>query len=147
MGSRLAQAGEARLTISLVNEPLRLDQGQTMEMAFGLLPTPTRPLRKGTRDLRFGVDRPSGGENMVVLWPNGSWEKYEGYPEEASAAGISKALKGLANFKNILAYMGPGWAEQAVPQVTYFKSKWSLPTPTLTTSTICLPAFSLPIVQ
>jgi Glycoside hydrolase 123, N-terminal domain len=110
-----------KLTIDIVNKPLKLAAGQKHSIAFGIGVTPNRPDRKLWRTLRF-----RGGKfnNFDNLWAVPKYFKYYGFPKATGERAVlmDKYVKATSHYK--MFYQCPTYIATNLPQWSYFKQAW-----------------------
>jgi hypothetical protein len=114
---------DAETTVSLVCKPLKLQPGKpfVFEYAFGF--TPSRPVRKEARNIRF---RAGSYANFQSLWHREMFAPMAGFPwaEGKCAVALKKNILSF-NIKNVGIYQIPLYAISRLPQWSYFKKQWA----------------------
>ncbi len=112
----------SRLSIRLVNGPVEVGS-EPLVVEFGLLPTPCRPADPRLRNTRFR----SGPDETLDVTGTGPHPAipYVAFPLVNSAEEFRKRCM-YPNRPNcdMLYYFGVSYAQETVPQVTYFKKQW-----------------------
>jgi hypothetical protein len=113
---------DAAVRIDLVNEPLRLEAGQSHEVRFAFGVTPMRPEAHHWRTMRF---RSEPNPNMDLLWGQPQHFAHFGFPESSDDAALDQHLDNSSHLDRRLFYQAPSYGMTSIPQWTYFVRKWT----------------------
>jgi len=112
---------DGRLSVNLINAPLKLSRGETRTLGFAFLPYPYRPAEKNFRRLRFRASPKYC--NFGLLWQTSPLMKYCGSLMQPES--LPETLEFLQQSPELtLIYQGPTYIMECIPQWSYFAKKW-----------------------